>query len=35
MGIIDEALQELKPKRHVIVEAHPDVHKHMLNSRVG
>lgn len=31
MGIIDLALQNLDPGRHVIVEAHPDVYKHMLN----
>ncbi|KAJ2612697.1 hypothetical protein H4S08_002580 [Coemansia sp. RSA 1365] len=29
MGIIDTALQALKPTKHVIVEAHPDVYKHM------
>ncbi|KAJ2749755.1 hypothetical protein GGI19_005496 [Coemansia pectinata] len=29
MGIIDSALQELNPGRHVIVEAHPDVYQHM------
>ncbi|KAJ2743754.1 hypothetical protein GGI20_003511 [Coemansia sp. BCRC 34301] len=29
MGIIDSALQELQPGRHVIVEAHPDVYQHM------
>ncbi|KAI8321140.1 ankyrin repeat family protein [Martensiomyces pterosporus] len=29
MGIIDTALQELGPGKHVIVEAHPDVYKHM------
>ncbi|KAJ1919742.1 hypothetical protein H4219_001771 [Mycoemilia scoparia] len=31
MGIIDEALQDLKPNKHVIVEAHPDVYKHMVD----
>lgn len=30
MGIIDTALQKLKPKLHVIIEAHPLVHKKML-----
>lgn len=30
MGIIDAALQEYQPELHVIVEAHPDVHKRML-----
>ncbi|KAJ2851952.1 hypothetical protein IWW36_000725 [Coemansia brasiliensis] len=29
MGIIDNALQELSPAKHVIVEAHPDVYQHM------
>ncbi|KAJ2723304.1 hypothetical protein GGI07_002732 [Coemansia sp. Benny D115] len=31
MGIIDGALQELGPGKHVIVEAHPDVYQHMKN----
>ncbi|KAJ2160768.1 hypothetical protein GGF46_002014 [Coemansia sp. RSA 552] len=31
MGIIDGALQELGPGKHVIVEAHPDVYRHMQN----
>ena len=30
MGIIDTALQELAPELHVIVEAHPDVHRKMI-----
>jgi protein arginine N-methyltransferase 2 len=30
MGIIDSALQELQPELHIIVEAHPDVHRRML-----
>ena len=30
MGIIDTALQKLKPKLHVIIEAHPVVHKKMI-----
>ncbi|KAJ2393835.1 hypothetical protein GGI05_002302 [Coemansia sp. RSA 2603] len=29
MGIIDTALQNLSPGKHVIVEAHPDVYQHM------
>ncbi|KAI9501966.1 hypothetical protein GGI25_005663 [Coemansia spiralis] len=29
MGIIDSALQKLNLKKHVIVEAHPDVYNHM------
>jgi protein arginine N-methyltransferase 2 len=29
LGILDEALQGFKPKRHVIVEAHPDVLQRM------
>ncbi|KAJ2785546.1 hypothetical protein H4R18_000491 [Coemansia javaensis] len=29
MGIVDTALQALQPGRHVIVEAHPDVYRHM------
>jgi type IV protein arginine methyltransferase len=30
MGVIDAALQELNPGLHIIVEAHPDVFKRML-----
>ncbi|KAL6043942.1 Arginine N-methyltransferase 2 [Balamuthia mandrillaris] len=30
LGIIDELLQERKPRRHVIIEAHADVYAHML-----
>ena len=30
MGIIDSALQDLNPSHHIIIEAHPDVHKRML-----
>jgi len=30
MGIIDSALQDLQPDLHIIVEAHPDVHRRML-----
>lgn len=29
LGIIDGFIQELKPKTHVIIEAHPDVYAHM------
>lgn len=29
LGIVDEYLQAFKPSKHVIVEAHPDVLKHM------
>ncbi|KAJ2215001.1 hypothetical protein EV179_002531 [Coemansia sp. RSA 487] len=32
MGIIDSALQELSPGKHVIVEAHPDVYNHMKDN---
>ncbi|KAJ1901775.1 hypothetical protein LPJ66_000504 [Kickxella alabastrina] len=31
MGIIDTALQQLSPGKHVIIEAHPDVYQHMKN----
>jgi type IV protein arginine methyltransferase len=31
MGIVDTALQELGPSLHIIIEAHPDVYKHMLD----
>lgn len=30
LGIIDSILQDLKPRRHVIIEAHPDVYAKML-----
>jgi type IV protein arginine methyltransferase len=30
LGIVDEMIQKMKPGRHVIIEAHPDVYKHML-----
>jgi len=30
LGLMDEALQKYKPAHHTIVEAHPDVYKHML-----
>jgi hypothetical protein len=29
LGLFDSAVQELKPRRHVICEAHPDVFEHM------
>lgn len=31
MGIIDTALQELQPVHQIIIEAHPDVYKRMLD----
>eukprot|EP00475_Leptophrys_vorax_P027087 TRINITY_DN3858_c0_g1_i1.p1 TRINITY_DN3858_c0_g1~~TRINITY_DN3858_c0_g1_i1.p1 ORF type:complete len:361 (+),score=118.34 TRINITY_DN3858_c0_g1_i1:195-1277(+) len=31
MGIIDTAIQKLNPASHTIVEAHPDVFKHMMD----
>eukprot|EP00977_Amphora_coffeiformis_P009902 scaffold2290_cov170-Amphora_coffeaeformis.AAC.22 len=33
MGIIDTALQEYQPSQHIIIEAHPDVYKRMLNDK--
>ena len=33
MGIIDTALQEYNPEQHLIIEAHPDVYKRMLNDK--
>lgn len=33
MGIIDTALQEYQPSQHIIIEAHPDVYKRMLNEK--
>jgi protein arginine N-methyltransferase 2 len=30
MGIIDSALQEYQPDMHIIIEAHPDVYRRML-----
>ena len=30
MGIVDAAIQKREPKRHVIIEAHPDVYRQML-----
>ncbi|CEP02428.1 unnamed protein product (mitochondrion) [Plasmodiophora brassicae] len=31
MGIIDEAIQQLRPATHTIVEAHPDVYARMIS----
>lgn len=31
MGIIDTAIQSLKPRSHTIIEAHPDVYKKMID----
>jgi protein arginine N-methyltransferase 2 len=33
MGIIDTALQEYNPSLHIIIEAHPDVYKRMLDQK--
>lgn len=33
MGIIDTALQAYQPAEHLIIEAHPDVYKRMLEER--
>lgn len=30
MGIIDGEIQKHAPRSHTIIEAHPDVHRHML-----
>ena len=30
MGIIDTEIQKLSPRSHTIIEAHPDVYKHMI-----
>ncbi|KIY96199.1 hypothetical protein MNEG_11764 [Monoraphidium neglectum] len=30
LGLVDEEIQEHRPRSHTIVEAHPDVHAHML-----
>ncbi|KAJ1944395.1 hypothetical protein EC988_006001 [Linderina pennispora] len=35
MGIVDTSLEEFGPGKHVIVEAHPDVYKHMLSEGWG
>ena len=31
LGLIDGYVQGLKPRSHTIVEAHPDVYKHMID----
>eukprot|EP01125_Pyxidicula_operculata_P011843 TRINITY_DN3877_c0_g1_i2.p1 TRINITY_DN3877_c0_g1~~TRINITY_DN3877_c0_g1_i2.p1 ORF type:complete len:366 (-),score=80.04 TRINITY_DN3877_c0_g1_i2:64-999(-) len=31
LGLIDDEIQKFKPRSHTIIEAHPDVYKHMLN----
>ncbi|RKP11375.1 S-adenosyl-L-methionine-dependent methyltransferase [Piptocephalis cylindrospora] len=31
LGLIDEHLQRFKPRTHTIIEAHPDVYRHMLD----
>jgi protein arginine N-methyltransferase 2 len=33
MGIIDSAIQEMSPSQHIIIEAHPDVYKRMLDEK--
>ena len=33
MGIIDTALQEYNPSLHIIIEAHPDVYKRMIDQK--
>ncbi|CAD7697309.1 unnamed protein product [Ostreobium quekettii] len=32
LGLIDAAIQRRKPRSHTIIEAHPDVHKKMLDT---
>jgi type IV protein arginine methyltransferase len=32
MGIVDSAIQRRAPRTHTIIEAHPDVHRRMLDS---
>ena len=32
MGIVDAAIQRRRPRSHTIVEAHPDVHRRMLDT---
>ena len=32
MGIIDSLLQEYNPSCHIIIEAHPDVYRHMIQN---
>jgi len=35
LGIVDEALQARRPRSHTIIEAHRDVHAHMLEAGWG
>ena len=35
MGMVDEAIQRRAPRSHTIIEAHPDVYRHMLESGVA
>lgn len=30
LGLIDTYIQSYKPRSHTIIEAHPDVYKHMI-----
>ena len=32
MGIVDTAIQRRRPRSHTIIEAHPDVHRRMLDT---
>ena len=32
MGMVDTAIQRRRPRSHTIIEAHPDVYRHMLDS---
>lgn len=32
LGIIDMEIQKRKPRKHTIIEAHPDVYKHMIET---
>ncbi len=32
MGIVDAVIQQRRPRSHTIIEAHPDVHRHMLDT---
>jgi protein arginine N-methyltransferase 2 len=33
MGIVDTCLQQRSPDLHIIIEAHPDVHQHMIDQQ--
>lgn len=35
MGLVDEAIQQYKPAKHTIVEAHPEVYKRMIETGWG